>query len=141
VEAGGVVTYTDFTTTFNQRAVGKKIRITGATSAGNNGTFVVTAATRNTLTWVNASGVTEDFPEAGSFRLRLVEEGPPKPAIRPGTIRVMNLGETNSLYISFDGENDQGFVPAGDTHVYRNRFESGIAVRSAAGTDFAIEAW
>lgn len=41
--------------------VGKTLRITGATSPGNNGDFVVTAQTATTLDYTNAAGVAEAY--------------------------------------------------------------------------------
>lgn len=40
---------------------GQSVTITGATSGGNNGTFVITARTATTLVYANASGVSEAF--------------------------------------------------------------------------------
>lgn len=53
------------------------------------------------------------------------------------TIRVVSSGDVE---ISFDGTNVHGkILTAGGDVIYRNRFESGIAIRGA-GT-FTIEAW
>jgi len=70
-----------------------------------------------------------------------VDEAPPKAAIWSSSIRVINKGAAD-LYLSFNGVDDQGIVPAGATHVYRSRAEAGMAVKASAGTvDFCIEAW
>lgn len=45
----------------------------------------------------------------------------------------------SDLNISFDGTTDHGFIPAGESQVYWDRYEGGIAVKGA-GT-FHIEAW
>ena len=45
----------------------------------------------------------------------------------------------SDLNISFDGTNDHGFIPAGETQVYWDRHEGGIAVKG--GGTFHIEAW
>lgn len=142
VFAAGLVTYTDLTQKFNQGMVGKDMRMSGSTSAGNDGTFKIKEVlSANVVTWENATGVTEDFPIAGEFRMRIVDEAPPKAAIWSSTIRITNESATD-LYISFNGTDDHGKIPANTTIVYRSRGEAGMAVRAAAGTaDFFIEAW
>jgi hypothetical protein len=63
--------------------------------------------------------------------------GTPAPQIWAQTIRVVSTGDVE---ISFDGTNVHGKILAAEGMViYRNRFESGIAIRGA-GT-FRIEAW
>ena len=49
------------TSTFVAGDVGKTIRITGATTAANNGTFVVTAQAGTTIDYTNASGAVEAY--------------------------------------------------------------------------------
>jgi hypothetical protein len=49
------------TSTFVAGDVGKTIRITGATTAANNGTFVVTAQGGTTIDYTNASGAVEAY--------------------------------------------------------------------------------
>lgn len=44
------------------------------------------------------------------------------------------------LEFSFDGVNIAGRVPAGAERIYRERHESGIALRGA-GINFEVEAW
>jgi hypothetical protein len=70
---------------------------------------------------------------------------PPQGAIvsrrAAGTFQISNDGATNNLEISFDGTTVHGVVFPEETRTYRQRYESGIAVRSAAGTDFRVEAW
>jgi len=142
VFAAGLVTYTDLTKKFDQGMVGKEMRLSGSTSAGNDGTFSIKEVlSDHVVTWENASGVTEDFPVAGEFRLRLVDEAPPKAAIWSSTIRVTNEG-SDDIYVSFNGTDDHGKIPANSSVVYRSRAEAGMALRSAAGTPaFFIEAW
>ena len=53
------------------------------------------------------------------------------------SIRV--IATSGDLNISFDGTTDHGFIPAGATHTYWDRYEGGIAVKGS-GT-FHIEAW
>lgn len=70
---------------------------------------------------------------------------PAVPLIYSGTIRIFN-DETsggNDLEFSFDGTNVHGRVKAGEQLVYRNRIESGIALKSpaAASVAFRVEAW
>lgn len=57
--SGSTVTMTDTGATFTSADVGRQVIISGATSAGNDGTFTVTGQTGTTLTYENASGVTE----------------------------------------------------------------------------------
>lgn len=61
---GNIVTLTDAGAEFSPRLVNKRITISGSTSPlGNDGTFVVTAVLSPTqLTYINNTGVTEDFP-------------------------------------------------------------------------------
>lgn len=54
-----------------------------------------------------------------------------------GTIRVTAVG--GDIEFSFDGTNVHGKVLSGNSAVYRNRYEAGIALRGA-GT-FIVEAW
>lgn len=65
------VTYTAtgdiFDSTLFGNLVGKDVRIKGATTAGNDGTFAITAQTANTLQWSNASGAAEAL--AGSLNI------------------------------------------------------------------------
>jgi hypothetical protein len=68
-------------------------------------------------------------------------QGVPHPMIWCGSLRIFNDG-ANDLEFSFDGTTVQGVVKSGDKSLYYfNRYEAGIAVRSAAGTTFRIEAW
>jgi hypothetical protein len=61
--------------------------------------------------------------------------GTPLPQIWAQSIRIVAAG---ALELSFDGTNVHGKVDT-TTVIYRNRFESGIAVRGAGA--FTIEAW
>lgn len=67
----------------------------------------------------------------------------PKPMLWAQTILVQNTGP-NPLRISFDGTNDHGLIPSGNTRVYRNRYEAGLALKSGnlgQATTFIVEAW
>jgi hypothetical protein len=142
VFSAGLVTYTDSAQKFDQSMVGKEMRMVGSTTVGNDGTFKIKEVVSPTVvTWENATGVTENFPITGEFRMRRVDEAPPKASIWSSTIRILNLGAV-ALYVSFNGVDDQGIIPAGATHVYRNRAEAGLALRSASSTClYAVEAW
>jgi len=60
--AVGVVTLTDFGGAFTAAMVGRTIHIKGATTAGNNGTFVIASFIGATqVTWANAAGAAEAF--------------------------------------------------------------------------------
>lgn len=65
------VTYTApdsrYATTKVGNLVGKSVRVKGATTAGNDGTFTITAQTSSTLQWSNASGAAEAL--AGSINV------------------------------------------------------------------------
>jgi hypothetical protein len=64
-----VVTLDDSGATFTSDDVGRYITILGATTPGNNGTFVITAVNSGTqLTYNNASGATEAF--TGTWTIR-----------------------------------------------------------------------
>lgn len=130
---------------FSDVLVGKEIKIEGATSPGNDGTFTITSVlSGRVLEWANSSAVTELFPAAGMYTIRFIEEAVKKAHIWAGTIKITNKG-ANILYFSFDGETDHGEVqPAGAVPteaIYRNRHEGGIAVKGTAADDFVIEAW
>jgi len=61
--AAGTCTLTDAAATFVASYIGQPITISGATSAGNNGSFVVTGVPGPTqIQYGNAAGVTETFP-------------------------------------------------------------------------------
>lgn len=62
----------------------------------------------------------------------------PLAQIWAGNIRISVA--TADLEFSFDGVTVQGKVLAGESVIYRQRFESGIAVRGA-GAVYRIEAW
>lgn len=65
--AAGVVTLTDAGATFTANDVGRFITIAGATSPGNNGTFLIEQfVDANNIKYTNASGVTEAF--AGTWK-------------------------------------------------------------------------
>jgi hypothetical protein len=142
VFAAGVVTYTDFTKKFNLGMVGKEMRITGSTSVANDGTFIITeVVSDHVIRWENAAGVTEDFPVTGEFRMRVLDEAPPKAAIWSDYVLVTN-GSGVAIYISFDGINDHGIIPANSSKQYSHRIVAGIALRAASGTaDYVVEAW
>ncbi len=65
--SGSVVTLTAATTSFSSEDIGKIIRIAGATTAGNNGAFVITAATATTVDYTNANGASETFANVWSL--------------------------------------------------------------------------
>ena len=62
----------------------------------------------------------------------------PLAQIWSGNIRIVVT--TADMEISFDGTNVHGLVKAGESVIYRQRYESGIAVRGA-GAVYTIEAW
>jgi hypothetical protein len=47
--------------------IGRTIHIMGATSEGNNGSFIIGAQTATTVTYLNRAGVTEALPAAGKW--------------------------------------------------------------------------
>lgn len=63
----------------------------------------------------------------------------PLPQIWAQTIRLCNDSGANPLEYSFDGTNVHGKLLANEQVIYRNRFESGIAVRGNGV--FRVEAW
>lgn len=62
----------------------------------------------------------------------------PLAQIWSGNIRI--TATTQSLEFSFDGTNVHGLVKAGESVIYRQRYEAGIAVRGNLSV-FTIEAW
>lgn len=60
----------------------------------------------------------------------------PLPQIWAQTIRIVAAG---AVEISFDGTNTHGKVAAGTEVIYRNRFESGLALKGSGV--FTVEAW
>jgi len=82
-----------------------------------------------------------DVPnEAGSGLASPTSAGASGPVaqIWSGNIRIS--ATTADLEFSFDGVTVQGLVKSGESVIYRQRFESGIAVRGV-GSVFRIEAW
>lgn len=142
--SGTTVTFydTDPSKPFDSSLIGKEILIAGATTGGNNGTFIITSLVDpKRVTYENAGGATELFPGGGTYRIRLLNEAPPKEMIWSQNIRVINTGG-GDLEISFDGENVHGYIGTGEAVTYWDRYEAGIALRLAAGTpSFIVEAW
>jgi len=67
--AGTTITFTDAGATFQDHDVGKDIVIEGATTPGNDGTFVITSRISATqITYENASGATEAY--SGTWKIR-----------------------------------------------------------------------
>ena len=67
--AAGIVTLTDAPGVFTTDMIGKSIVIAGATSPGNDGTFVILSVpSPTTLTYANAAGVTEAFGAGTTWR-------------------------------------------------------------------------
>lgn len=72
-----------------------------------------------------------------------------KAAIWANNIRICNDSGANELEYSFSAADDagatntqiHGVLRPNEVVLYRNRAEAGIAVRSAAGAAFRIEAW
>jgi hypothetical protein len=84
------VTLTDAAATFVAGDVGKKITISGATNAGNNGTFTIATRISNTqITFANAAGVDSD---AGNYVLELVITGTNLTSLAPDVTSVIITG-------------------------------------------------
>jgi hypothetical protein len=79
--AAPTMTLTDATALFSPALVGLNITITGATTAANNGTFLITAYTSfNVIEYSNPSGVAEAF--TGTWGVVLYEpDSPPRASI------------------------------------------------------------
>lgn len=57
-------------------------------------------------------------------------------------IYVKNTGATYILEISFDGTNVHGRIDPGDSRIFYNRIEAGMAVRGVSdNTTYVVEAW
>ena len=66
--AGTTITLTDAGAAFTAADVGQSITVAGSTTAGNNGTFLVTAVPSATsVQYTNAAGVAETFPGTWVF--------------------------------------------------------------------------
>lgn len=66
--AGGRVAMTDSSQSFDVSYLGSKITISGATTAGNNGTFTILAVSGSTsVVYDNASGASEGFAAGTSY--------------------------------------------------------------------------
>ena len=92
-KVGNVVTLTDSAAKFTSTMVASAIQISGATSAANNGTFLITASTPTTVSFTNAAGVAEAF--AGTWDFLLVEN---ETLLHRGFAKPANYrGDTNYL--------------------------------------------
>lgn len=88
--AAGTVTLTDAGASFVAGDVGKKIRITGATNPGNNGTFTIATVPSGTqVTFANASGVDSD---SGNYVIELVITGTNLTSLAPDITSVVVTG-------------------------------------------------
>jgi hypothetical protein len=75
--AAPAMTLTDTGALFSPAMVGLNITITGATTAANNGTFLITNyINMNTIEFTNASGVAEVFPGTWGVVLYVVDSPP-----------------------------------------------------------------
>lgn len=117
-KTGSTIVMTDAATTFSQSNCGQFITIAGATTAGNNGTFAITAYSGNTVTWTNASGATEAY--AGTWSLSCPDEyviiGGKSDADAAASV-TGSFGSTGALasdlsdlYMSLDDEAPYGFA-------------------------------
>lgn len=142
VLSGSTITYTDPNRLipFDRDLIGKNIRITDATSGGNDGTFVITnALSAKEITWENSGGASEAGSADGVYRIRRINDAVPKEMLWASNIRIINAGG-GDLELSFNGIDVQGLVPSGEIFHYYGRYEAGIAVRGV-GVTFVIEAW
>lgn len=92
-------------------------------------------------------GTGEAAVDANYSQTNPVLQPQPHAAIWSGTIRISNDG-ANPLEFSFDATSDSGAgatihgrLLTTESVVYRQRHEAGIALRSAVGTAFRVEAW
>jgi len=68
--AAGIVTFTDAAGLFTSAMVGEEIVISDAVSIENDGVFTIASYISATqITWANASGVAENFPEIGKWAI------------------------------------------------------------------------
>ena len=93
--SGGVVTLTNAGLACDPSYVGRKVTVSGAATAGNNGVFVITAIpTTTSVTYVNASGATDanngsityvlENNTDNIFEYNTVRNNPPSKYIRNG---------------------------------------------------------
>ena len=104
-KVGNVVTLTDSAAKFTSTMTASAIKISGATSAANNGTFLITASTPTTVSFTNAAGVAEAFTGTWDFLLveseNLSHRGFAKPANYRGDTDY--LANPVSLWAEKDG--------------------------------------
>jgi len=86
----------------------------------------------------NPSGTGQNMNDANLLAAPGAQEVP-KAMIWCQTMRVCNDG-SGVLEFSFDGTNVHGQLKAGESVIYRVRFEAGIALRGN-GNAFRVEAW
>jgi hypothetical protein len=91
---------------------------------------------RRSLRFYETGGATANFVD-NQFAFEIPGKSPAEQGWS-GTIQIRATGA--ALEFSFDGINVHGLVPSGSTHIYRHRYEGGIAVRGTGAT-FYIEAW
>lgn len=108
--ASGTVTLTDTAATFGPEDVGRLLHVLTATNAANEGQFeILTVPSTTTLTFANASGVTE----TSSFTYQIGNAAIPE---RAGSFRaghIDRLGAVHGAYDRFDvTEYDTGVSPA-----------------------------
>ncbi len=129
----------------NQRSI--RFYVTGTATAlfSDNGYLFIDGVGANTYTPLpviapgsNASVVVPNNAGTGVVVGGQPVGGSPPAMIWSGTILINNASAA-ALEFSFDGTNVHGRLLANTSVVYRNRFESGIAVRGL-GT-FWVEAW
>jgi hypothetical protein len=71
--SGSTVTLTAATGVFHPGMVGSVVTISGASNSGNNGSFIITAATSTTCVFTNASGVNEGAGAAWSVNDAIID--------------------------------------------------------------------
>ena len=63
----GIVTFTGTGAAWTSADIGRLITINYSTSSANNGSFIITGASGNQVTYANANGVTEAMPAGGKW--------------------------------------------------------------------------
>lgn len=126
-QGGDVCRLTDSSNPFTSDDVGKNIVIANSTSAGNDGTFVITAAAAGYVEYTNASLVAEAFAAATTGTIAAVHANADAtnvvsaPAIDTAAVHL--IADTNTITASPDCVN-----------IYADQYGTGSSVEVVSGT-------
>ncbi len=124
--AAGTATLTDLDTTYNaMNTTNRYVRISGATTAANNGVFpIVALGGANTIVYGNPAATAETIPAAG-FHINLAGVGPTPSAPDPGFL--LDLASVDFVHTLGGGQHIAAFT-------------STTTVGGSVGDDFSVVA-